>query len=75
MMFQTEWKKNLQVVDQVLNNTASGLSQSIMATLTKQNNKDDVVDGSNNKMLLMDLMTKHSYFCWCVGNEKAVVNI
>ena len=75
MMFQTEWKKNLQVVDQVLNNTASGLSQSIMATLTKQSNKDDVVDGSNNKMLLMDLMTKHSYFCWCVGNEKAVVNI
>ena len=53
-------KKSLQAVDNVLDNIAPGQSQFIMATLTEQNNKNDVIDGireaiqaangSNNKM-------------------------
>ena len=59
-------KKSLQAVDNVLDNIAPGQSQFIMATLTEQNNKNDVVDGireaiqaangSNNKIQLLSLM-------------------
>ena len=59
-------RKSLQAVDTVLDNIAPGQSQFIMATLTEQNNKNDVVDdireaiqaanGSNNKIQLLSLM-------------------
>ena len=59
-------RKGLQAVDTGLDNIAPGQSQFIMATLTEQNNKNDVVDdireaiqaanGSNNKIQLLSLM-------------------
>ena len=73
MMFQTEQRNEsservFKAVDNVLDNIAPGQSQSIMPTLTTQNNKNDVADdireatkaanGSNNNIQLLSLM------CW-----------
>ena len=58
--------KSLQAVDTYLDNIAPGQSRFIMATLTEQNNKNNVVDdireaiqaanGCNNKIQLLSLM-------------------
>ena len=59
-------RKSLQAVDTVLDNIAPAQNQFLMATLTEQNNRNDVVDdirevrqaanGSNNKIQLLSLI-------------------